>query len=164
MKPVVAIDANATEHIIHRQGIGLLKYIHVANLWIHDEVSSTRLRVCRVQSEENVLSKAVIARADKTWRCSWALVPIRVFETRTARTRLVTMPNTSNSSSNLARRWQVGLCGLTRTMIQQRSRNLHEVVCLTSRCTCTKENLWPQLWAARSRCATTQEIQWKTRR
>ena len=32
MKPVLAIDAKATEHILHRQGIGKLKHIDVAAL------------------------------------------------------------------------------------------------------------------------------------
>ena len=32
MKPVLAIDAKATEHILHRQGIGKLKHIDVAYL------------------------------------------------------------------------------------------------------------------------------------
>ena len=68
-KPVLAIDAKATEHILHRQGIGKLKHIGVAYLWIQDEVKSHRLRVRRVRSEDNVadlgtkpLSKAVIAK------------------------------------------------------------------------------------------------------
>ena len=39
-KPVLAIDAKATEHILHRQGIGKLKHIDVAYLWIQDEVRS----------------------------------------------------------------------------------------------------------------------------
>ena len=34
MKPVLAIDAKATEHILHRQGIGRLKHIDVAYLWM----------------------------------------------------------------------------------------------------------------------------------
>ena len=37
-KPVLAIDAKATEHILHRQGIGKLKHLDVAYLWIPDEV------------------------------------------------------------------------------------------------------------------------------
>ena len=53
-KPVLAIDARATEHILHRQGIGKLKHIDVAYLWIQDEVRSHRLRVRRVRSEDNV--------------------------------------------------------------------------------------------------------------
>ena len=68
-KPVLAIDAKATEHILHRQGIGQLKHIDVAYLWIQDEIRSRRLRVRRVRSEDNVdylgtksLSKAVIAK------------------------------------------------------------------------------------------------------
>ena len=69
MKPVLAIDANATENIFHRQGIGRLKHIDVTYLWMQDEVRSKRLRVRRVNSEENVadlgtkpLSKAVTAK------------------------------------------------------------------------------------------------------
>ena len=68
-KPVLAIDAKATEHIVHRQGIGKLKHIDVAYLWIQDEIRSHRLRVRRVRSEDNVadlgtkpLSTAVIAK------------------------------------------------------------------------------------------------------
>ena len=67
--PVLAIDAKATEHILDRQGIGKLKHIDVAYLWIQDGVGSHRLRVRRVRSEDNVadlgtkpLSKAVIAK------------------------------------------------------------------------------------------------------
>ena len=53
-KPVLAMDAKATEHILHRQGIGKLKHIDVAYLWIQDEVRSHRLRVRRVRSEDNI--------------------------------------------------------------------------------------------------------------
>ena len=67
--PVLAIDAKATEHILHRQGIGKLKHIDVAYLWIQDEVRSRRLQVRRVKSEDNIadlgtkpLSRAVIAK------------------------------------------------------------------------------------------------------
>ena len=66
-KPLLAIDAN--EHILHRQGIGKLKHIDVAYLWIQDEIRSHRLRARRVRSEDDVadlgtkpLSKAVIAK------------------------------------------------------------------------------------------------------
>ena len=69
VKPVLAIDAKATEHILHRQGIGKLKHLDVAYLWVQDEIRSQRLRVRRVRSEENVadlgtkpLSKTVIAK------------------------------------------------------------------------------------------------------
>ena len=68
-RPVLAIDAKATEHILHRQGIGKLKHIDVAYLWIQDEVRSQRLQVRRIKSEDNVtdlgtkpLKKAVIAK------------------------------------------------------------------------------------------------------
>ena len=54
MKPVLAIDAKATEHILHRQGIGKLKHIDVAHLWMQDDIRSKRLRVRSVKSEENV--------------------------------------------------------------------------------------------------------------
>ena len=69
MKPVLAIDVKATEHILHRQGIGRLKHIDVAYLWMQDEVRSNRLRVRKVKGEANAadlatkpLSKAVIAK------------------------------------------------------------------------------------------------------
>ena len=54
MKPVLAIDAKAIEHILHRQGIGKLKHIDVAYLSIQDEIRSKRPRVPKVESEENV--------------------------------------------------------------------------------------------------------------
>ena len=44
----------ATEHILHRRGIGRWKHEHVAQLCIQDEFRSIRLRVRRVKSEENV--------------------------------------------------------------------------------------------------------------
>ena len=69
VKPVLNIDAKATEHILHRQGIGKLKHIDVAYLWVQDEVRSQRLRVHKVRSEEHVadlgtkpLGEAVIAK------------------------------------------------------------------------------------------------------
>ena len=54
VKPVLAIDAKATEHILHRQGTGKLKHRGVTYLWVQDENRSQRLRVRRVRSEENV--------------------------------------------------------------------------------------------------------------
>ena len=45
VKPVLNIDAKATEHILHRQGIGKLKHIDGAYSWVQDEVRSQRLRV-----------------------------------------------------------------------------------------------------------------------
>ena len=69
VKPVLASDAKATEHILHRQGIGKLKHKDVAYLWVQDEIRSQRLRVRRVRSEENIadlgtkpFSKTVIAK------------------------------------------------------------------------------------------------------
>ena len=53
-KLVLAVDAKATEHILHRQGIGKLKHIDVACLWMQDEIRPQRLRVRRDKSEENV--------------------------------------------------------------------------------------------------------------
>ena len=38
MKPVLAIDAKASEHFLHGQGIGRLKHMDVAYLWIQDDV------------------------------------------------------------------------------------------------------------------------------
>ena len=68
-KPVLAIDAKATEHFLHRKGIGKLKHIDVAYMWAQEEIRSQRLRVCRVSSGENnadlgtkPLGKAVIAK------------------------------------------------------------------------------------------------------
>ena len=69
VKPVFNVDAKATEYIVHRQGMGKLKHIDVAYLWVQDEIRSQRLRVRRVRSEEHVadlgmiaLSNAVIAK------------------------------------------------------------------------------------------------------
>ena len=85
---------SATEHILHRHGIGKLKHTDVAYFWVQDQIRSQRLRVRRVRSEENVadlgtkpLSKTVIAKHrltlgfanmdekmfsvdGKWWRCS----------------------------------------------------------------------------------------------
>ena len=47
MKPVLALNAKPTEHIHHIQGIGRLKLIDVANLWIQDEVRSNKNEVVR---------------------------------------------------------------------------------------------------------------------
>ena len=43
VKPVLIIDAKATEHILHRHGIGKMKHIDVARLRLQDEVRSNRL-------------------------------------------------------------------------------------------------------------------------
>ena len=69
VKPVLNTDSKATEHILHRQGIGKLKHTDVAYLWVQDEIRPQRLRVHRVRSEEHVAdlrtklhSEAVIAK------------------------------------------------------------------------------------------------------
>ena len=54
IKLVLIIDAKATEHIFHRHGIGKMKHIDVAHLWLQDEVKSNRLKVRRVMSEHNL--------------------------------------------------------------------------------------------------------------
>ena len=56
MKPVLAVDAKATEHILHRQGIGKLRHIDVAYLWNQiQEVASTqsqeRRKLCRLGNQ-----------------------------------------------------------------------------------------------------------------
>ena len=55
VKPELIIDAEATEAILHRHGIGRMKHIDLAHLWLQDEVKSNkRLRVRRVKSEDNL--------------------------------------------------------------------------------------------------------------
>ena len=63
MKLVIVIDAKATEHILHRQGVRHMKHIDVAQLWLQDDVArlwlqdavrSNRLILPRVDSEHNV--------------------------------------------------------------------------------------------------------------
>ena len=49
MKPVLSMEAKVTEHIFHRQGIGRLKHMDIAYLWMQDAVRSKRLRVRRVK-------------------------------------------------------------------------------------------------------------------
>ena len=69
MKPVLAIDTKATEHITHRQGIGRLKHINVAHLWMQDEIRSrgcvyagSRVKKMLQTWETKPLSRAVIAK------------------------------------------------------------------------------------------------------
>ena len=71
---MLAIDAKATEHMLHRKGIGKLKHTDVAYLWVQDEIRSQRLRVRRVRSGENVAdlgtkprSKAVLRSIASRW-------------------------------------------------------------------------------------------------
>ena len=53
------IDATATEHILHRHGIGTMKH-----LWLQDEVKSNRLRVRRVKSADNLADIGTKALSD----------------------------------------------------------------------------------------------------
>ena len=94
LRDVLAIDAKATEHILHRQGIGRMKHIDAAYLWLQDEIGSKRFGVRRVKSEKNAadlrtkpLSKSsqlrnaaslwdmstwpkkVLSANGRTWRC-----------------------------------------------------------------------------------------------
>ena len=51
---MLIIHAKATEHIVQRHGIGKMRHIDVAHLWLQDEVKSNRLRVRRVKCEDNL--------------------------------------------------------------------------------------------------------------
>ena len=42
VEPVLITDAKAAENILHRHGIGRMKHIDVAHLWLQDEVKSDR--------------------------------------------------------------------------------------------------------------------------
>ena len=70
MTPTLAIEGQQNTH---RQGIGRMKHIDVAHLWLLDEVRSKRLKVRRVRSEDNVsdigtkvLSRTVIVKHSVT--------------------------------------------------------------------------------------------------
>ena len=69
MKSVLAVDAKATEHILHIQGFGRLTHMDVAHLWMQYDVTSRRLGGRRIKGEEHVadlgtkpLSEAVISK------------------------------------------------------------------------------------------------------
>ena len=68
VKPVLIIDAKATEHNLHRHGIGKMKHIDVAHLWLQDEVKSNRLRVRRVKSEDNFADVGTLAPSNRVIR------------------------------------------------------------------------------------------------
>ena len=68
VKSVLIIDAKATEHILHRHGIGKMKQIDVAHLWLQDEVKSKRLRARRVKSENNLADVGTNALSSKITR------------------------------------------------------------------------------------------------
>ena len=63
VEPVLVLDAKATEHILHRHGIGRMKHIYVAHLWLQDEDKSNRLKARRVKSEDKLeaLSNKIIS-------------------------------------------------------------------------------------------------------
>ena len=75
MKPMLAVDAKATEHILHRQRIGCPKHIDAAHLYVQDRVRSNILRVRRVQSEGNVAdlgTKSITTSASDSFRSGGA--------------------------------------------------------------------------------------------
>ena len=53
VKPVLVIDAKATRHILHRHGVGRMKHMDVAHLWLRNEDKSNKLKDRRVKSEDN---------------------------------------------------------------------------------------------------------------
>ena len=67
MKPVLVIDAKATEHILHRHGFDKKKHIDVAHWWLQD-VKSNRLKVRRVKSEDNLAGIGTKALSNKIIR------------------------------------------------------------------------------------------------
>ena len=54
VKPVLIIDAKATERILLRHELCKMTHIGVAHLCLRDDVKSNRLKVRRVKSEDNV--------------------------------------------------------------------------------------------------------------
>ena len=54
VKPVLTIDAKATEHSLHRDGIGKMKHIDVEHLWLQNEVKSNRVKVPPRQGREQL--------------------------------------------------------------------------------------------------------------
>ena len=90
MKPVLAIDTMAAEHILHRQEMGRLKHVERWHICGNKTKSDTNmLRVSRVMSEENVAdlgTKALRKAASSkhsialVWRCSVTLVQVQIFE------------------------------------------------------------------------------------
>ena len=68
VKPVLIIDAKATEHILHRHGIGKNEHTDVAHLWLQDEIKSNRLRIRRVKSEANLVDIGTKAISNKITR------------------------------------------------------------------------------------------------
>ena len=54
--------------ILLRHGIGKVKHIDVARLWLQDEAKSNRLRVRRVMSEDNLADIGTKALSNKIIR------------------------------------------------------------------------------------------------
>ena len=65
VKQVLVIDPKATEHIPHRHGIGKMKHIDVAHLWLQDEVKSNSMKIRRVKSEDNLADIGTKALSNK---------------------------------------------------------------------------------------------------
>ena len=55
VKTVLIIDAIATEHVLHCHGIGKMKHIDVADLWLQDEVKSNKLKIRRIKKQKKTL-------------------------------------------------------------------------------------------------------------
>ena len=76
VKPALIIDAKASEHILHRHGIGKMKHIDEAHLWLQDEVKSNRLRVRRVKSEgqssQTLGRRRPATKSSESMRYPWA--------------------------------------------------------------------------------------------
>ena len=65
---MLVIDAKETEHILHRYGIGNMKHINEAHLWLQDEAKPHRLKVRRVNSEDNLADIGTEALSNKIIR------------------------------------------------------------------------------------------------
>ena len=80
VKPVLIIDAKATQHIDHRHGIGKIKHVDVAHLWLQDDVESNRLRVRRIMSEDNLAeigTEALSNRISESMRYPWDMLMLK---------------------------------------------------------------------------------------
>ena len=110
IKLVLIIDAKATEHILHRHGIGKMKRIDEAHLWLQDEVKSNRLKVRRVMREHNLADigkKALSIRTHATSMVyddakenlkSGDAIGLWVGMTNQSKSQLVDWPNSSSGS------------------------------------------------------------------
>ena len=96
VKPLLIIDAEATEHILHRHGIGKMKHIDVAHLWLQDEVKSNSLRVRRVIRVSVVCVDVQENLRLGDVKCHWS--------------QLVAMPDSSSNSSSGSVACEATLC------------------------------------------------------